>query len=118
MSPVDNYILKQYEDKKNILLFLRQIILETIPEIQEKFKYSIPFYYLNGKPFCYFNIPKSKKETYVDLCFIKGFELSNQQNILFAGNNRTMVKSIPYFYLHEINIDLLKEVLLEAKTLQ
>ncbi len=115
MNPVEIYILKQDKSHQSILLFVRQIIFETFPEINEKFKYGIPFYYYKQKPFCYLNIPKKKK--YVDVGFVKGFQLSNKQDVLVAGNNRNSVKSIQYSTLSEIDFNILKEILIEASNI-
>ncbi|MEN8187316.1 MAG: DUF1801 domain-containing protein [Bacteroidota bacterium] len=112
MNPADNYILKQEEQYQSILLFVRQVIFETLPEINERFKYGIPFYYYKQTPFCYLNIPKNKK--YVDIGFVKGFQLSNKQGVLVAGNNRNTVKSIQYHALEDVDTIILKEILIEA----
>jgi len=45
MNPAENYILQQKEPLQSIMLFVRQVIIETVPTIEEKYKYKIPFYY-------------------------------------------------------------------------
>ena len=50
-----------------ILLHLQILVETTIPSIQLKYKYRLPFYYLNDKPFCYLNVVA--KKGYVDACF-------------------------------------------------
>ncbi len=112
MNPLENYFLETPEPLQSILLYLRQVIKETLPEVEEKYKYKIPFYYYNGKPLCYFNILKGTN--YVDVGFWNGFKLSNKHGILKAGRGRIMVKSIQYKTLESIDVDLFMEVLLES----
>ena len=69
MNPIEEYFLKQREPLQSVLLYLRQVIFETLPDIEEKYKYKIPFYYYNGKSLCYLNILKNTN--YVDFAFIK-----------------------------------------------
>jgi len=115
MNPVEEYILNQKEPTQSIMLYLRQIILETLPKVDEKYKWKIPFYYSNGNGICYLNVLKGTN--YVDLGFIAGFKLSNKQGLLKAGRNRKMIKSIEYYSLEHIDIKLLKEILKEASSL-
>jgi uncharacterized protein YdhG (YjbR/CyaY superfamily) len=56
MNPIEDYFLKQRKPLQSVMLFLRQIIKETLPEIEEKYRFKIPFYYYNGKQLCYLNI--------------------------------------------------------------
>ena len=114
MNPVEQYILNQREPLQSIMLYIRQIIME-IPNMEEKYKYKIPFYYYKGKPICYLNI--LKETNYVDLSFWDGFKLSDKYNLL-KGNNRKMVKSLEFKSLKEININILKETLLEAVSIK
>jgi len=65
MNPAEEYILEQLEPFRSILLQVQVVIESTIPEVELKFKYKIPFYYIDGAPFCYLNVPKNKK--YVDV---------------------------------------------------
>ena len=96
---------------QSVLLYLRQVIKATLPEIEEKYKYKIPFYYYKDKPLCYLNILKGTN--YVDVGFWNGFKLSNKQGLLKAGRGRIMVKSIQYKTLESIDVDLFVAILLE-----
>jgi len=62
MKPAEVYILNQPEPYKGILLHLQLLIEGAFTDVELKYKYKIPFYYLNNKPFCYLNsvIKKSK----------------------------------------------------------
>jgi hypothetical protein len=112
MNPLEQYFLKQKEPLQSVLLYLRQVIMETLPEVEEKYKYKIPFYYYHGKSLCYLNILKNTN--YVDLAFVNGFKLSNKQGVLKAGRSRKMVKSIAYYNLENVDVKLLREILIEA----
>lgn len=71
MKPAENYILNQPEPFRSILLHLQILIEGNFPEVDLQFKWKIPFYYLDGKPFCYLN--PSKKKVLLMLLF--GFQL-------------------------------------------
>jgi hypothetical protein len=110
MNPAEEYILRQKEPFQSILLCIRDIVLASNDDIQEQFKYGLPFYRFNEKPLCYFNVPKNKNR--VDICFWKGFELEDKHQILHA-RDRKMIKCVEIYSLEEINIkgivSLLKE---------
>ncbi len=116
MNPIEQYFLNQREPLQSVMLYLRQVILETLPEVEEKYKYKIPFYYYKGKPLCYLNILKNTN--YVDLAFVNGFKLSNKQGVLQAGRNRKMVKSVTFTSLESVNVKMVKELLQEAISIQ
>lgn len=113
MNPVETYILKQKEPFQSIMLFIRQIIFETLPKVEEKYKWNVPYYYLNGKGICYLNILKNTN--FVDLGFAQGFKLTDKQNVL-KSRNRKIVKSIEYPTLESVNVNQLREILLEVSS--
>ncbi len=51
MNPAEDYILNQQEPYRSILIHLQVVIENTIPDAELKYKYKIPFYYINNKPF-------------------------------------------------------------------
>jgi len=111
MNPAENYILNQPEPYRSILLHLQVIIEQTIPALDLKYKYNIPFYYINNKPFCYCNA--SHKKQYVDLGFWKGNQIQIHQDYLVTENRKMMV-SLRYQTLEDINDIVLIDVLEEA----
>ncbi len=114
MKPAEVYILEQPEFYRDILLNL-QIIIETeIPELELLYKWRIPYYYLNGKPFCFLNA--SHKGKYVDVAFNKGYQLNKNLEFLI-GDKRKTFKSLRYFSLEDINNKTLISVLKEAKSM-
>lgn len=115
MKPAEGYILNQEEPFKSILLHLQILIEGSFPEVDLQFKWKIPFYYLNEKPFCYLNA--SKKKGYVDVVFWVSAHLSKYNEHL-VSENRKVVKSLRYFALEDINEVVLLAVLEEAHQLK
>lgn len=109
MNPSAAYILNQTEPYRSMLLHLQSVIEMTIPEVDLKFKYRIPFYYSNGRPFCYLNQSKD----YVDLGFWNGAYLNKSLEFM-TSSGRKMIKSLRYFSLEGIDDKILIEVLQEA----
>ena len=109
MNPAENYILSQPEPYRSILLHLQSVIEHTVPEVVLKYKYNIPFYYLQGKPFCYLNQSKN----YVDLGFWKAAHLTiHLEHMTTAG--RKIMRSLRYASLEEIDHTILVEILKDA----
>ena len=114
MNPAENYIVNQPEPYRAILLHLQIVIETTIPDLKMLYKYKIPFYYINKKPFCYLNA--SHKKQFVDLGFWKGNQIQIHEDYLVTENRKKMV-SLRYKAVGDINDMVLREVLLKAKTL-
>ncbi|MCF8715965.1 DUF1801 domain-containing protein [Joostella atrarenae] len=112
MNPAEVYILNQKEPYRSMLLELQILVTATLPNLELKYKYKIPFFYLNGKPFCYFNVTKG----YVDVCFWKGFEITKFKELLVT-ENRKMIKSLRYYTPEAINSEVLIPILKELETL-
>ena len=68
MNPVEQYLFNQKEPYQSIMLYVRSVIFKTLPKIEEKYSYKIPFYHHNNKPMCYLNILKGTE--YVDVDFV------------------------------------------------
>ena len=110
MKPAEEYILNQPELYRDIILNLQVIIEKELLEAVLLFKWKIPYYYVNNKPFCFINA--SHKGKFVDLAFNKGYQLQNHSEFL-NGEKRNTFKSLRYFSIHEIDneiiIDLIKK---------
>ena len=115
MKPAENYILNQPEPFKSILMHLQILIETNFPEVDLQFKWKIPFYFLNNKPFCYLN--PSHKKKYVDVAFWVSAHLTKYQEHL-VSENRKVVKSLRYFSVDDINEEVLLSVLKEAHELK
>ncbi len=109
MNPAEAYILNKPEPYRAILLHLQSVIEHTVPEVDLKFKYKIPFYYLSGKPYCYLNQTKN----YVDVGFWNAAHLSVYTEHL-VSDGRKVMKSLRYRSLEEINNAILIAVLKDA----
>ncbi len=64
---IDNYFLQQEEPVKSCLFFLRDYILSYEKGITEGWQYRMPFYFYNGKRFCYLWIQKKNQLPYVGI---------------------------------------------------
>lgn len=115
MKPAEAYILDQPEPFKSILMHLQILIESSFPEVDLKFKWKIPFYYLEEKPFCYLN--PSKNKGYVDVAFWVSAHLTKYNEHLIS-ENRKVVKSLRYYQLEDINEEILLSVLAEAHQLK
>lgn len=115
MKPAEEYILNQPEPFKSILMHLQILIETSFPEVELLFKWKIPFYYLNDKPFCYLN--PSKKKGYVDVAFWVSAHLTKYNEHLIS-ENRKVVKSLRYRTIDDINEEILLSVLEEAHQLK
>lgn len=111
MKPVEAYILNQPEPFKSILLHLQILIETSFPEVDLQFKWKIPFYYLDEKPFCFLNL--SKKKGYVDVGFWLSVHLTKYNEFLIS-EGRKVVKSLRYTSIEDINEEVLIAVLEEA----
>jgi hypothetical protein len=108
MNAVSLFIAEQPENNLAILSRLQQLILASAPQLEEKLSYGIPFFYYLGR-LCYLNTHRHG----VDIGFCRGFELSNEQELLEA-RDRVEVKTITYQSPDAIAESPLREILQEA----
>ncbi|NAY93081.1 DUF1801 domain-containing protein [Muricauda sp. JGD-17] len=111
MNPAEEYILRQPEPKRSILLHLKAIVEAVVPEAAMKYKWGIPCFYVDKFPICYFNAP-SKKD-YVDIAFWTSAHLTKYIELMVT-EKRKVVKSLRYASLEEIDDTILVEVLAEV----
>jgi len=109
MNPSEEYILNQPEPFRSILLHLQSVIEMTITDVDLKYRYRVPFYYIDGRPFCYLNQAKD----YIDVGFWNAAHLTKNLEFMTTAG-RKMMKSLRYKSLEEINDKILIEVLQEA----
>ncbi len=115
MNSVDQYLFDQKEPFQSIMLYVRSVIFKTLPKIEEKYSYRIPFYHHNKKPMCYLNILKGTN--CVDIAFVQGVFLQNKFPQLVDNNNRKQVRSIQVNSLEDFDELLFIELLQEAAIL-
>ena len=53
MNPAEQHILNQREPFQSLMLYIRSVIKRTLPEVEEKYCYRIPFYHYAKKPLMY-----------------------------------------------------------------
>jgi len=111
MNPAENYILLKPEPYKSLLLDLQVLIEHTVPEAVLLYKWHLPFYYLNGKMFCFLNFRK----TFVELSFPKGILLDDPNNQLTAGENRKNLRSLRYYNVEDIDTEIVIGFLKQLK---
>ena len=108
MNPAEEYILSRPEPYKSILLHLQILVETTLSNVELKYKWKIPVYYIGKKPICYFNA--SLKRGFVDVAFWTSEDLSKYNKVLIT-ENRKVVKSLRYSSLDEIKEGVLIEIL-------
>jgi hypothetical protein len=108
MLRIDDYILRLPDKEREIYIILREFIHECVPQVTEKISYGIPFFYLK-KPFCYMHRHKGG----VDLSFMAGHAMSNPHGALDM-RDRSRVGSLHYDDVLEVDLEILKDTLLEA----
>lgn len=111
MKPAEEYILNQPEPYRGILLHLQVAIENTIPEVDLKYKWNIPCFYVGKSPICYINV--SHKKHYVDVGFWNSVHLTKHLDKM-VSEKRKVVRSLRYATLEEIDDLVLEEVLKDA----
>jgi hypothetical protein len=65
LREIDDFFIQKDEPVKGCLLFLRNHILNYNKNITEAWKYKMPFYFYNGKMFCYLWVHKKNSLPYL-----------------------------------------------------
>lgn len=110
MKLAEQYILKQQEPYKSMILHVQMLIENALPKAQLKYKWKIPFYYLEDRPVCYINQSKD----YVDIGFYHGQYMTRYAELM-VSERRKLVKSLRYRSLYDIKDEVLLFVLKEAE---
>lgn len=97
------------------MLYVREVILKTLPDVVERYSYKIPFYNIGKKPMLYLNILKGTN--HVDVAFVHGILLEKQFPILKNDKNRKQVRSIQVRSLEDFDELEFVELLNEARNL-
>ena len=111
MNPAENYILNQPEPFRSILLHVKSVIEYVIPEVELKYKWKIPCFYVDKSPICYLNV--ALKKNFVDVGFWNAAHLTKHLDKM-VSENRKVVKSLRYSALEEIDNTVLTAILQEA----
>lgn len=113
MRPIDLYFLEKEEPVRSCLLYLRSYIAQFDEGITEEWKYSMPFYYHNGKMLCYLWTNKKTKEPYIGI--VDGNKIDRPELI---KEKRNRMKILPVNLLDEIPVALIDSILSEAISLR
>lgn len=109
MSAVEAFILEQEGPQQAVLQFLNDLMMST-PEVTSKIRYKIPFYYRKSW-ICYLN--PTKQPVGVELVFLRGNELSNEQGLLDA-KGRKQVAGVTFKKVADIPVETVLEIMQEA----
>lgn len=115
MNPVEQHILKQEEPYQSMMLFIRDIIKSTLPKVEEKYSFRIPFYYYKTKPLVYLN--RLKGTNFLDVSFLDGAILQDEFSQLKDYKKRKRARSLQFKTLETIDVELLKAVVLAGADL-
>ena len=115
MNPIDNYFFSQEEPYQSIMLYVRAVILKTLPDVNERYSYRIPFYNIGKKPMLYLNVLKGTN--FVDVAFVQGILLEDKYSKLKDYNNRKQVRSIQVKSLEDFDELEFVKLLKDAKTM-
>jgi uncharacterized protein len=103
---VDDYIESLPDAKRDIAEALRELIFTTVPQVEEKLSFKIPFYHYFGM-FCYLNEVKEGME----LVFCRGKDLvfawpqlQQKGRAIMAGVTITHKKELSIFNLEALLI--------------
>jgi uncharacterized protein len=108
MKAVDIYIDDLTSPQKQIATKVRELILELVPNVQEKFSYKLPLYHFHGI-FCFINkIPNG-----IDVCFCRGQDLLHEFPQLLP-KQRKLVASIELFSITQIKEKELSQIITTA----
>jgi uncharacterized protein len=109
MNLVDIYIDDLPENQKAIVITLRKMLFDMVPNIQEKYSFRLPFYHYFGM-FCYINkIPNNG----IDFCFCRGKDLMDEFPQLLI-KKRAKIAGVELYSLKDIRTKEVKEIILTA----
>ncbi|MBG6110650.1 hypothetical protein IWX84_001530 [Flavobacterium sp. CG_9.10] len=108
---VNEFLDNLPEEELEIVLFLRKIILECMPDCKEKLAYNVPFYYRHSR-ICYIwpaSIPWGKVEKGVSIGFCKGASFLDETFETTKFASKLIFNSVK-----EIDVPILKQQIYEA----
>jgi len=111
VKTLDDFISQYSEAEAELILLIRDKILELVPDVEEKISWSVPYFRLNGA-LCY--IYRQKGTTHFYVAFAKGNQLKS--NPLLTGET-TVIKRFHILDKTTLDSDDFKSILLEAVAL-
>lgn len=114
MKTYDDFFYDLPETEKVIVEQLRDIVLDTAPDFEERLSYGVPYYFLNSRVcFIWPSSVKPGPKSGVVLGFCRGHLLSNEQELL-EKEGRKEVYMITFHLPGEIQPEVLREIIYEA----
>jgi len=116
---IDDFFAHQTPEIQQLLQYVRQLILVAHPKMRERFMYSNTPFFICLDYVCYFG--KIHKTKGVEIGFVKGFLLSNEQELLDA-KGRKLISGITVRNLQEFKkiedgfLEVLQEAILLNET--
>jgi hypothetical protein len=108
MPEVEDFIYQFEGSQRDTMLYIHNLLTVDM-NLTDKIRFKIPFYY--GRSWiCYLNPTKDGK---IELAFVRGNELSNEQGIL-DSKGRKQVYGIEFGKVSDIPIQQINEILQEA----
>lgn len=108
MTKVEDFIYQFEGSQSEVMLYFHNLLTNDL-NLTEKMRFNIPFYY--GRSWiCYLNPLKNGK---IELAFVRGNELSNEQGIL-DNKGRKQVYSIEFEKMSDIPYQEINEIIHEA----
>jgi uncharacterized protein YdhG (YjbR/CyaY superfamily) len=111
LKTIEEFLDYLNEEELEIVLFLRKIILECMPDCKEKLAYNVPFYYRHSR-ICYIwpaSIPWGKVEKGVAIGFCKGTSFLDE-----TFESTRFASKLTFNSVKEIDVPLLKQQIYEA----
>lgn len=108
---VEEFLGNLPESELEIVLFLRKIVLECMPDCKERLASNVPFYYRHSK-ICYIwpaSIPWEKVSSGVGVGFCKGASLLDETFETASFSSKSLFSSIK-----DIDVVSLKQQIAEA----
>jgi hypothetical protein len=109
---IDNYFLQKDEPIKSYLLTLRDHILQYDKNITEAWQYKMPFYFYNGKRFCYLWVHKKYNQPYLGI--VDGKEIDHPDLIT---EKRARMKIMLFDPLKDVPLKTIHVVLRKTMSL-
>jgi hypothetical protein len=106
---IDSFFQKQQEPARSTLIWLREHIKKQHPELEEKWRYGMPFFDLDGRMFCYLWCASSTGTPYIG--FVDGAIIDHPA--LVQGERKRM-KIFLVDPTQDAPVEMLNEVLAYA----
>jgi len=111
MTDLNQFYHDLPEPNRACFLAIRKIALDYSYDLDERWKYKLPFFYYQNKPFCY--IWKDKKTTFPYITFVRSLTINRLE--LELGDRKKM-KALTVNPNKDINVELIQKIMSESFT--